>query len=83
MQPGFSFNYAGENKYFSAEGTYKIDDSEYSDIEERIERLSSYVASTGKSYKSHYATIRNWARKDKPKQQKQPETPEFLKKWSV
>ena len=39
--------------------------TEYSDYEERIERLSSYVASTGKSYKSHYATIRNWARKDK------------------
>lgn len=38
--------------------------SEYSDWNERIERLSSYVASTGKSYKSHYATIRNWARKD-------------------
>lgn len=38
--------------------------SEYSDYEERIERLSSYVASTGKKYKSHYATIRNWARKD-------------------
>jgi len=39
--------------------------TEYSDYEERIERLSSYVASTGKKYKSHYATIRNWARKDK------------------
>ena len=38
--------------------------AEYPDWEERIERLSSYVASTGKSYKSHYATIRNWARKD-------------------
>lgn len=38
---------------------------EYPDWEDRIERLSSYVASTGKSYKSHYATIRNWARKDK------------------
>lgn len=40
--------------------------AEYPDWKERIERLSSYVASTGKSYKSHYATIRNWARKDKP-----------------
>lgn len=39
--------------------------AEYTDWQERIERLSSYVASTGKSYKSHYATIRNWARKDK------------------
>ena len=38
--------------------------AEYPDWAERIERLSSYVASTGKAYKSHYATIRNWARKD-------------------
>ena len=43
--------------------------TEYSDWEDRIERLSSYVASTGKSYKSHYATIRNWARKDAEKRQ--------------
>ena len=47
------------------------------DWSERIERLSSYMASTGKSYKNHLATIRNWARrdgkqpigKDKPKSQ--------------
>lgn len=39
--------------------------AEYPDWQERIERLSSYVASTGKAYKSHYATIRNWARKDR------------------
>ena len=49
---------------------------EFPDWEERIDRLSSYVASTGKSYKSHYATIRNWARKDNEqnntKQQAQP-----------
>lgn len=38
--------------------------AEYKDVDERIERLSSYIASTGKSYKSHYATIRNWARRD-------------------
>jgi len=45
---------------------------EYPDWKDRIERLSSYVASTGKKYKSHYATIRNWARKDaeNPKIQK-------------
>lgn len=41
--------------------------AEYPDWEDRIERLSSYVASTGKSYKSHYATIRNWAKKDREK----------------
>lgn len=41
--------------------------TEYSDLDDRIERLSSYMASTGKKYKSHYATIRAWARKDAEK----------------
>ena len=31
---------------------------------ERIERLSEYIASTGKKYKNHLATIRSWSRKD-------------------
>jgi hypothetical protein len=35
--------------------------------EQYIQDLSSYMASTGKSYKSHLATIRNWARKDQAK----------------
>lgn len=39
--------------------------TELPDYEERIERLSEYIASTGKSYKNHLATIRSWARKDK------------------
>ena len=37
------------------------------DYKERIERLSGYIAQSGKTYKSHLATIRNWARKDKEK----------------
>ena len=41
--------------------------AEFPDYQERIERLSSYVASTGKKYKNHLATIRNWAKKDQPK----------------
>ena len=39
--------------------------AEFPDWQARIERLSSYIASTGKSYKNHLATIRNWARNDK------------------
>lgn len=35
------------------------------DWEERIERLSSYMESKGKTYKNHLATIRNWARRDR------------------
>ena len=38
--------------------------TEFPDYQERIERLSEYIASTGKSYKNHLATIRSWARKD-------------------
>lgn len=40
------------------------------DYEKRIERLSEYIASTGKSYKNHLATIRSWAKRDKPENQK-------------
>lgn len=54
--------------------------TEYSDFEDRIERLSSYVASTGKRYKSHYATIRNWARKDA---EKKPVRKEMVPKWAT
>lgn len=42
------------------------------DWEERIERLSSYMESKGKTYKNHLATIRNWARKDRQSPSQQP-----------
>jgi predicted phage replisome organizer len=55
--------------------------TEYFDYEERIERLSNYVASTGKKYKSHYATIRNWARKDaETKPIRKEPTPKWMPK---
>ena len=42
------------------------------DCKERIERLSLYIESQGKKYKSHYATILSWARRDEQQQPKQP-----------
>ena len=39
--------------------------SEIPNYEDYINKLSSYMASTGKSYKNHLATMRNWFRKDK------------------
>lgn len=56
-------------------GLYKnvlLTDEEYKSLQEefphdyteRIERLSEYIASTGKKYKNFLATIRNWAKKD-------------------
>lgn len=43
--------------------------AEFPDWENRIERLSEYIASTGKQYKNHLATIRTWARSDAKKRQ--------------
>lgn len=34
------------------------------DADGLIERLSAYIESTGKKYKSHYATLLNWNRRD-------------------
>jgi len=36
-----------------------------SDYEERIERLSEYIASKGAKYKNHLATIRSWERRER------------------
>ena len=36
------------------------------DWQPRIERLSEYMASTGRHYKSHLATIRSWSRREQP-----------------
>lgn len=40
---------------------------------EKIETLSGYIASKGKKYKSHYATILNWARDEIKEINKKPE----------
>ena len=57
----------------------KLTDEEYEKLKEAdllpyIERLSSYMESKGKKYKSHYATILNWSRKE------QKTTPEWFDK---
>jgi hypothetical protein len=42
------------------------------DWQQRIERLSEYIASKGAKYKSHYATIRSWANRDGKQQPARP-----------
>lgn len=51
-------------------------DDEFEKLQERlgrektlsyIERLSGYIASSGKKYKSHYATLLNWTQRDQNK----------------
>ena len=54
-----------KNVLLSDEDMEKLKTEFPNDYLNRIERLSAYVASTGKKYKNHLATIRNWARSDK------------------
>ena len=54
-----------ENVLLTDEDYKKLQAEFPHDYTARIERLSEYIASTGKKYKNHLATIRNWARNDK------------------
>ncbi|NLC96187.1 MAG: hypothetical protein GX675_01255 [Erysipelotrichaceae bacterium] len=53
-----------ENVKLTQEEIDKLKNSLGNSYEDFVERLSNYMASTGKKYKSHYATILNWHRKD-------------------
>lgn len=64
-----------------------LTEEEYHKLEESnllpyIEKLSSYIASKGKKYKSHYATILTWSRGDnkQPDYKKHSVEPEWLDK---
>ena len=53
-----------QNVFLTTDEFQKLKSKFGNSAEEYIEKLSSYVASSGKKYKSHYATILNWAQKD-------------------
>lgn len=57
-----------KNVYISDE-EYEALSAEFTECDEYIERLSLYMASTGKDYNSHAATVRKWILQDKPKKQ--------------
>ena len=61
-----------KNVLLSDEDVEKLKTEFPTDWVARIENLSSYIASTGKKYKNHLATIRNWARNEKPKETAKP-----------
>ncbi len=54
-----------QNVLLTSEEFVKLKSKLGSDCDGYIERLSNYIASTGKRYKSHYATILSWIQKDK------------------
>ena len=66
-----------EKKSYGEFNNVLLTDEEYAKLEKSnllmyIETLSSYIASKGKKYRSHYATILNWSRKEKPTTQIKP-----------
>lgn len=54
-----------ENVLLSEQELSKLKSRFGEESDRYIERLSNYIASSGKRYKSHYATILTWAEKDK------------------
>ena len=59
-----------KNVLLSDDDLMKLQNQFPDDWQERIESLSSYMASTGQTYKNHLATIRRWAKNDKTDEQK-------------
>ena len=59
---------AYHNVLFSDEEMETLKTEFPDDYEERIESLSEYMASTGKTYKNHLATIRSWSRRERKQQ---------------
>ncbi len=68
-------------KKYGENGNVMLTDDEYKRLAEQmgvskrneyIRNLSDYMASTGKTYRSHYATIRNWWRRDGGDERKKP-----------
>lgn len=57
---------AYKNVLLSDDDLKKLKSEFPKDWEARIERVSEYVASKGKPYKDYLATIRSWARREKP-----------------
>ena len=64
-------NVNNNKKLYGKFQNVKLTDEEYdklknqfSDYEEKIDNLACYIKSKGDKYKSHYATILNWYRKE-------------------
>lgn len=53
-----------ENVYLTDDELAKLKQLFKTDWENRIDTLSEYIASKGDKYKSHYATILNWYRRE-------------------
>ena len=57
---------------FLTEKEYKQLKTDFSGLDSLVEQLSAYIQSTGKKYADHAATLRIWAKRQKPEQKQVP-----------
>ena len=62
---------------FLTEKEYKQLKADFSGLDSLIEQLSAYIQSIGKKYADHAATLRIWAKRQKPEQKQAPGIPDY------
>ena len=62
---------------FLTEMEYKRLKADFSGLDSLIEQLSAYIQSTGRKYADHAATLRIWAKRQRPEQKQAPGIPYY------
>ena len=62
---------------FLTEKEYKQLKTDFSGLDSLVEQLSAYIQSTGKKYADHAATLRIWAKRQRPEQKQAPSIPDY------
>ena len=65
---------------FLTEKEYKQLKTDFSGLDSLIEQLSAYIQSTGRKYAHHAATLRIWAKRQKPEQKQVLGIPDYTSK---
>ena len=62
---------------FLTEKEYKRLKADFSGLDGLIYQLSDYIQSTGRKYADHAATLRIWAKRQRPEQKQEPGIPDY------
>ena len=65
-----------QNVFLTAK-EYRRLKADFSGLDDLIEQLSAYIQSTGKKYADHAATLRIWAKRQRPEQKQEPGIPDY------
>ena len=65
-----------QNVFLTAK-EYRRLKADFSGLDDLIEQLSAYIQSTDKKYADHAATLRIWAKRQRPEQKQEPGIPDY------